>query len=339
MEKENTTKTYESPPNERETFRKKDQIIVRLCKSKNGFNKLLDYYAIQLPYREVHKDVIAFSIKPHPHAPPLPFNYGFKGGMARFLIETYLKKPNVVLPRDIDIVRIGELPGVDYAKWDRIVSECYMPQDYANGHGVEVLNPNESHDYFHTRDFTINEVLVMGDTAYATRLGFMDIYRGVIRLSEFEKSQADVHHSIPNGKLLAKSVRMLAEAYAKGDYTRYLADEAMLRDGRISPFHMALHLDRAMQRGEEAVQNYIHFLRAYNHLPADIQTVAEAKEYIDDNLEYSFTYSLEEKDFNPDTQELELALFAQEEQPSDPFITELEELPPHAPMKGARQQG
>lgn len=59
----------------------------------------------------------------------------------------------------------------------------YAEDDLANGHGVTTVEE----DYFETRDFTINEVMVADNKIIISKDCLLDTVRGILRITDFEK--------------------------------------------------------------------------------------------------------------------------------------------------------
>ncbi|MFH1667541.1 MAG: hypothetical protein ABH884_00770 [Candidatus Komeilibacteria bacterium] len=213
----------------------------------------------------------------------LPQDYGYKGGMARSYLETSLGLSAMPV-RDIDIVYLGTAE-------DKAVSndlaKRYMPNDYQNGYGVEQLEE----DYFTTRDFTLNEVYVSdANKIRATRQCILDTVRRVVRITEYEKQERyyDPGDYWVNPKILAKALRFVAQEKARGKQMKFANAETIKWIG-IDSFHMALHLDRAMEISEDVATNYIAELIAANELPPELDTPELAAKYLMDDL-FSFVF-------------------------------------------------
>lgn len=147
--------------------------------------------------------------------PTLPEGYGFKGGAARAALEAELGSfPGPV--RDLDLVRIGPGEQGEEAR----LAEMYMPDDAAHGWGVEEIRSLA--DYLNTRDFSINEVILVGDLLIASFDAIDDMLDRVIRPSAFEQN-AD--GGVPT-KLTVKALRFQAERALVGEFWEVLECDA-----------------------------------------------------------------------------------------------------------------
>lgn len=209
--------------------------------------------------------------------PDLPEGYAYKGGMARALLLRNLGIESFAKPRDLDVVRIAEdepYPGAD----DKVAKD-FMPDDYEHGDGVEVIE--DVMGYFDTRDFTINEVLAYDDCIKMTSECLLDTVRRIIRISEYENENADEEGEVP-AKLLAKSLRFYSEMIARSEMSPKLENPKDWDFERafISPFWLALNIDRAYDRGDEVAQAFFQQLKEKKQIPASVGNIAEAIEYL-----------------------------------------------------------
>lgn len=216
-----------------------------------------------------------FSIKVKDHFTDkrLPPGYAYKGGAARSLLLRALRIDPQSVPRDLDVVRLDEtepFPGAD----DQIARDL-MPEDYAHGHGVELLH--DLAEYLASRDLTINELLATDEKIIATRACILDNLRGILRLTDFERkdSQGD------DPKMMSKILRLFSEEVLRRgqaqapDYEDWDFDRTF-----ISPFWLALHLDKAAQKGEKHVDAFIKTLRERGQLPEHVVTAEDATDFL-----------------------------------------------------------
>ncbi len=221
---------------------------------------------------------------------PLPHGYALKGGAARASLERALCGFSELEPRDIDIVYVGDPRREDRALSNQLAAE-YSPEDFDNGHGVEILNGN----YFETRDFTVNEVLVGNGYILVTLQGLLDTIRRIIRFSEYEKGnfyfaeqygeEPEYHLRFVNDKLAAKALRMIAE---RGDFT--FIDEDFFQYKRINDFHMALHLDYSAQRGRGVVERFVRELKKRRQIPDHLESLSEIADYLSRENDFVFRH-------------------------------------------------
>ena len=215
--------------------------------------------------------------------PRLPEGYGYKGGAARTILEYALGLP-ISPPRDLDIVFVGESEDVTLSD---DLAEKYMPDDFENGYGVEPLEE----DYFGTRDFTLNEVLYDGGKIICTRKCLTDLLRNIIRFTDYEKHESYTpdreFYIYP--KLLAKAVRMVALARTRGHQRARITREiGPLRGWGIDDFHLALHLDRAMEQGPEVAKAYMDIMHKNGIIPSEIQSVNDFFKYLMTKTDFIF---------------------------------------------------
>lgn len=221
----------------------------------------------------------------------LPEDYALKGGAARVSVERALDRTCSHTPRDIDICYIGD-PDKEDTELSESLAKNYSPDDYIHGHGVEPLED----DYFETRDFTINEVLVNNDGAILTKQALLDMMRSIIRFTEYEKTNfyyqnyyeedEEVDVRFVNDKLASKALRLIAE---REERTFIDADE-FFEKKYINEFHMALHLDRAMGEGFHVANAFVENLKKYHQIPEDITTPLECATYLSDYTEFIYRH-------------------------------------------------
>ncbi len=215
----------------------------------------------------------------------LPKGYAFAGGAARALLLRNLGIDPIAMPRDVDIVRVVEEepePGMDQR-----LSRQYMGDDCQDGFGVRCENLSEG--YFFTRDLTINEVIADQTTIYASQECLLDTARRIIRLTDFERKK--LHEGGDGyGKMLAKAVRFFAEMIERYDRAEINDPDLTYEQGFISPFWMAVHLDRALEQGDAVAKRYLDLLISSEHLPNYINTLEEAIEYLQGKIFHTDFY-------------------------------------------------
>ena len=112
----------------------------------------------------------------------LPRDIAIMGGAARAILQKQLFNESAAI-RDIDLVQISDI-AVSEDETLHHLSEKFMPDDYAHGHGV---GSEELGEYFTERDFTINEVLVIDGKIVASQACIDDLKTKTIRPSYFER--------------------------------------------------------------------------------------------------------------------------------------------------------
>ncbi len=217
----------------------------------------------------------------------LPSDYGLIGGTARAILRDMLDLPTQP-PRDVDIVFCAEreLTTEEYKR----VSQQFMPDDFAYGHGVQVFQD----DYFATRDFTWNEILYLEGQCIFTDRCLLDTVRNIVRFSDYMKQES--YHGddfFVSPKLMAKAIRFVSEAKAQGIESMRLAEEIEdLQYAYIDFFHMSLHLDRAMTHSEEAAYQYTEEMVSRGLLPETIRTPNEAYQFLLGQTDFVFRSDL-----------------------------------------------
>ncbi len=233
------------------------------------FYKIIDY---------LDEGAIVFSIPVLKHFSDkkLPEGYGYKGGAARALLLRSLGINPLYQPRDIDIVRLAKNQAYEGA--DDEISKEFMPDDYKNGHGAEPIKDFD--DYFAKRDLTINEVLATDEKIYATTDCIFDNIRHILRITKFEKYNYDSSGRI-GPKMLSKILRFYAEAIERyDDASIENVEEWQFNASFISPFWLALQLDRAFEIGPKVAENFVHQLIKQKQLPENIKNANQALEYL-----------------------------------------------------------
>lgn len=197
--------------------------------------------------------------------PYLPDGYGFTGGVARGALIGLLgdKIPKV---RDIDIEGIGSL-GAD-KKLAMEVAKNYMTEKEEKEAGFIVsLN-----GYMATRDFTINEVFIEGNTMYFSRRAAEDMRDKVIRPTDYEIE--DDREDRFSNRLLVRALLMQVDfmkQFGQGDI-KDIGDwqwEFLRSPG----FHVALGLEKAYQKGIA----FDFYKRLYDLAGIDQEDIPEGK--------------------------------------------------------------
>ena len=248
---------------------------------KNKLEDVLEEYGIDISKLEKDgKGLYHIKIKSHFTKDKLPEGYGYKGGAARSLLLRNLGIDKNSMPRDLDIIRVAEKE--NYPGADDEISREYMPEDFETDHGVEkILDLNE---YFNTRDFTINEVMVYEGEVIASKQCLLDTARRIIRITKHErKTYSKKTKGGPElgSKTLAKMIRFYAEGINRGDeYAMQDIKDFDYEENFITPFYLAIHLDRAYETSQGAAEKYIEVLKEYEQIPDDIEGVEEAAQYL-----------------------------------------------------------
>jgi hypothetical protein len=193
----------------------------------------------------IRKGVISLEAPDLFRIPTLDLEYGYKGGAARIALHAALgENVNQFVPRDLDLVRFGR--GSNDKDQDMALE--FMPEDAKYGHGVEVVPTYLK--YLQTRDLTINEIVYINGKVICSPQGLQDCLNFTLRLTPHVLDDK----GLPPGKVVAKMIRMLAEERLRGK-KMVIAD---LPEGTIvTPFDLALHLDRALQKNSKLARAYL----------------------------------------------------------------------------------
>ena len=185
---------------------------------------------------------------PAEHLPPAP--YGLKGGAARELLLEALAVRPMRRPRDIDLIRKGSfvIPSDDAA------AKRYMPQDYLHGARVELIS--DLSRYLSSRDITLNEVASFADQGSTTLLAALDTAGATIRPSHYRGGSIHRKPTL-DGRVLLKMVRIFAEAEAHNESCILVGIPDQIS---FSEFDLAIHLNKAFQRGESVAEHFIDAL-------------------------------------------------------------------------------
>lgn len=260
-------------------IRQVEREIKKMSRYEVTLNAFLRRYGAEGVVRRIGEDVVAVQKNKgvREMLDRLPEHFVYVGGAARAALERSLGIDAYASPRDIDIAVMNkEGDKIDSSLLDAM-SQRYMPEDYAHGHGVK----NETVEYFETRDFTINQVFATNESVYCTMQCLLDTLRGVIRITEFERQesyQGKPYYIHP--KLLAKALRLAVQRGMK------IEDADVYDFQEIDTFHMALHLDRAAEQG--VADAYIRELRERKQIPDAIYSVDEMLDYLEGETDFIF---------------------------------------------------
>jgi len=253
---------YNDDKKELYTLSQVDREIQKSARNDENFIKFLKYFDCEKLTKDIEKinkevfrtpieELGSISLKLKDlNIDKIPSGYGFKGGAARYILLLKLGLINEKdSPRDYDLIRLGK----DNSK-DKELAEIFCPEDLENGHGVEKLEKN----YFKTRDFIFNEVYTDDSYIYFSKQCILDLIRRIIRFSEFEKEENfdNKNKIFINDKLIAKACRLLAIYKTNFDDNARIANTEIL-DTNMNAFHIALHLDRALENGTDVGIQYI----------------------------------------------------------------------------------
>ena len=191
----------------------------------------------------------------HEFLKELPSGVAVMGGFARSVAREILtgdKEP----VRDIDLVNIVTKDGESKNSEDTLdtLSEKFMSDDYAFGHGVQ----NDTlENYFSTRDFTINQTLVMDGKLIISDFAENDLINNIIRPTYYELPDRDKGLS---SRLYMKSLMMKTVLSAISQNKKPELADIWIDYDDIYPFDIALNLNKAMGRGAETAVGFVNEL-------------------------------------------------------------------------------
>ncbi|EKD65725.1 MAG: hypothetical protein ACD_50C00006G0001 [uncultured bacterium] len=231
---------------------------------------------------EEYDEVFSLPVRNHFSEERLPHGYGYKGGAARALLLRTLGIDSTYQPRDIDIVRLTWENPDDTQ--DAEVAQHWMSEATENASKIEVISDRD--DYFTKRDLRMNEILATDDYIQCTKSALLDIMRHVIRPTKYELSR---WHENLGPKMLAKILRFYAEAIHRYDeaYMGNLEDWRF-EEAFITPFWLALQLDKACEISSDVAWRYVEELIARRQLPKYMSTIEEAAKYL---IEFTYNFS------------------------------------------------
>lgn len=199
----------------------------------------------------------------------IPKGIAIVGGAARALLQAAVLGERASI-RDVDLAALaGVTP--DDIDFDQL-GKKYMPDDYRHGHGVQ---ETEVDAYFATRDFTINEVLVVNGVIIATERGFDDIKNKVIRPTEYESEG----WSTGLGPRLSMKASLLSVIY-QSEYGKGSC-EGFTIPYDCSEFYEALALNKAFQYGFDIARAFLEEIGRGNM--SDEEIIEHAKGLADES--------------------------------------------------------
>lgn len=208
----------------------------------------------RIEFREDHLKINRYPLNNEinerfPFLRELPEGVAVMGGVARSIARQVLTG-DIEPIRDIDLVNITDRQGavpIDMEKRTEL-SKKYMPEDFAYGHGIQ----DDTFDhYFKTRDFTINQSLVLNNQLYVSELAQNDFIENVIRPTYYELPCIDESLS---SRLFLKAMMMktvLAEVTSSVPLV-----EDIGQVGEIKTFDLALMLNKTISRGASIARGF-----------------------------------------------------------------------------------
>jgi hypothetical protein len=265
------------------------QKINTLTEYKKVLSSFLERCGVDLKINHIGKNLFAVKPKNTPKdlLRDLPEGYAYFGGAARSVLLHELGYD--ISPRDLDVVRVSEDSNMD----DEVSSE-FMEDDYNHGYGVKEIES----DYFSSRDFSINEIIYHKGYIYLTKQCLLDSVRGIIRFTDYEKGvKGNNYHNngetLVNNKLLAKALRLSAELTLRGVDNEIAGNEFDFQ--HIQNFHIALHLDRALERSCAVAQQYVEELIKHDQISEKFSNVTDLQNYLKNDTGFFFRFDAKSK--------------------------------------------
>ncbi|NTU66970.1 MAG: hypothetical protein HGB08_03540 [Candidatus Moranbacteria bacterium] len=250
---------------DRREINRMESSIERVSEYDETLKKILERYGVHADVRKVGENLFEIPIRSKHGFDNLEDRYAYKGGVARAILLKELGIDKDAEARDIDIAKVVN---EEQDERDESIAKKYSEEDFLNGHGIEKLEQ----EYFETRDFTMNEVLVYDGRIYLTKQCLLDTVRRIIRFADFEKKELRYPpHGNEDGffvkdKLMAKALRFVADEISRGRKME-IADVEAYEYLDINDFHIALHLDRALGQGYQVAVEYVQLLKDSEQLP------------------------------------------------------------------------
>lgn len=193
----------------------------------------------------------------------LPSCVGVMGGVARSIAREIITGDHEPI-RDIDLVNIIDDDGHSQIDTDTIdsLSRTFMPDDYAFGHGMQ--NDTLS-NYFKTRDFTINQSLILNGELIITDYACNDLQENIIRPTYYELPTYDTPLS---SRLFLKALMMRSILLEVTDSIPLLED-INIDPENIRDFDIALMLNKALSRGASVARTFTQDLAEWDLIPPE----------------------------------------------------------------------
>jgi hypothetical protein len=192
------------------------------------------------------------------YLPFLPDGFGFTGGTARSALLGILGE-TIPKIRDFDIEGVNGIPGeADPNPKDAIaVANQYLRDDYISSTHVR----SSLNKYFKERDFTINEVFLIGNDLYFSRGALNDAANKIVRPTDFEKNSVYKNYDEYNDeyvtqtgkippKLLLRALLFQVELFKLYGHSETKEIESYeMRLNYLPPFYLAKSIQKASQKG------------------------------------------------------------------------------------------
>ncbi len=214
----------------------------------------------------------------------LPEGVAVMGGVARSIAREVITGDREPI-RDIDLVNIVDEAGNSKVDGDTLerLGRKLMPDDYAFGHGVG--NDTLEH-YFASRDFTVNQSLVLDGKLLVSDVAYDDFQENIIRPTYYELPYDGDSLS---SRLFLKAVMMRSVLSQVTESIPLLEDIDAAPD-YIGSFDLALFLNKAMSRGAETACIFTEDLADWGVIAEEYadRPKAMAKRLLDEVYSFEF---------------------------------------------------
>jgi hypothetical protein len=232
--------------------------------------KTLDFIGENAPNEPIHvEEHLVFSTA-SAHS-TIPQGYGVKGGAAREALVAALQLREPRQPRDIDLVRRGQ----HRSPQDDVVAERHMGRDFQLGARVELIRDLDG--YLSSRDLTINEVVAIDSSVYASPLCVLDTIGQVVRPSRYRGGTLHRKPSL-HGQSLLKMARLYAEGIRGGESWSITG---IPEEVQFSEFDLAVHLNKAFQRGRDVADEFLYTCELLSLIAASDNRIKNALEELE----------------------------------------------------------
>lgn len=220
----------------------------------------------------------------------LPHGIAVMGGIARSIAREMITGEREPI-RDIDLVNIVDEEGNsenDHETLD-MLSRKYMPDDDLFGHSIR--DETLAH-YFESRDFTINQSLIMDGKLIFSNFAYNDFQENIIRPTYFEHPYdgEDI-----GSRLFLKAIMMRSVISQISDSIPLIED--MQPPHHVKSFDIALFLNKAMSRGAKTARIFTEDLVDWDVITEEYsgRPIALAKALHEDVYPFEFHSSADER--------------------------------------------
>ena len=220
----------------------------------------------------------------------LPHGVAVMGGIARSIAREMITGEREPI-RDIDLVNIVDEEGNSESDHETLdmLSRKYMPDDDLFGHSIrdETLE-----HYFESRDFTINQSLIMDGKLIFSNFAYNDFQENIIRPTYFEHPYdgEDI-----GSRLFLKAIMMRSVISQISDSIPLIED--MQPPHHVKSFDIALFLNKAMSRGAKTARIFTEDLVDWDVITEEYsgRPIALAKALHEDVYPFEFHSSADER--------------------------------------------